>query len=624
MKTRIENTANAVRRAILLGALSLTCSAAALGQISAAPHIDWIELAGNEYQDEALVDVEIGWSQHGLAPVSSVQFRVDGLPVMSRPVEAGQNYGDGLFPVHGDGAHELAVTLCNADGCGEPTAVMITMESPEIEGASIAQPAPAGNDAEIARELERIHASTERLAREYGSFDRGLSPTSSAYSALASTVAKAALSGFVEQGAGYAFDSLMDHLGFGSDSFGMQIDELHSSIDALSVQVAQLTTAIEALEDQANWQGFLNQHKDANSAVNLIYANFGYVTGWVENGILVDDFAWTTARQNIADSLTILAGARLNASGGIVDTRDGAIYQLMNAIPQRVASVDSYWPLVDEYRDYYRAAIAMAFLGLDLIEDSFDGSGTTRVMADDALLVGQRSVLAMYGYGVAPQLPEGLDFVQVRGSVEGFGSTELGEVDDAATIQYQAWWLRNAFGYMATQYRPEHHDGLTMEEFLVESAVPTSYVLENTGGWKGTGWQVIKVDAGTPHLGIPPRYTLKLLVGRVSDNSWQESYENFCQGGLCPFPVYAWNDSELHAAISEIKAEIRSRGGYRLIDGTFAQSHYGMIDLTDRLNHAGRAAEFDPEAVRVAAFGDGAQQIVDERSEVLWQVGPFE
>ena len=237
------------------------------------------------------------------------------------------------------------------------------------------------NDAQNLRELERIHANTELLESLYGSPDRTLSGSSTSIgSGLISALGKAALRGIVRDGAHFAFLALMTHMGMASDSFESQIDQLQSSMDTLNSQVAQITSAIEQLQDETTWQGFLNHHKDANIAANLIYANFGYVTAWVASGIEVDEIAWTNARRNISDSLTILAGARMNASGGIIDSQHAAIYQLINPIPQRVASVASYWPLVDDYRDYYRAALAIGFLGLDLIEDAYDGSGTTRVM----------------------------------------------------------------------------------------------------------------------------------------------------------------------------------------------------------------------------------------------------
>jgi len=606
MNDFFNNLANRTGHKFPLSALMLTFSASALGHAPSAPTIDWMEVHDNQAGAADFADVHVGWSHYDLGPVTSVQYRVDGMPLMSHKVRDGQFFGEAEIPLHANGEFDFTVALCNAHGCGETPPFMLDVHNAKSGEWSMTESAPDRVDAEVKRELERIQANTQKLENYYALPESGLAPSASSYTWLIKAVAKAVLTEAASQGTGLVFDKLMDHLGLGEEPFDMQIDELQSSIGALNSKVDYLTAAIESMADQANWQGFLNQHKDANNAINLIYANFSYVAGWIEHGVEVDDFAWTTARKNIADSLTILAGAKLNANGGIVDSRDGAIYQLMTAIPQRVASVDSYWTLVDEYRDFYRASISMAFLGLDLIEDSFDGSGTTRVMAEDALKAGQRAVLAMYAYGVAPDLPDSLDFVQMRGSVEGFGSREFGGWDDSVTIQYQAWWLRNALGHMATQYRPEHHDGLTMEEFLVESAVPTTYVLENTGGWKGTGWQVVKVDEGAPHLGIAPSYVLKMLVGQVIESTWQESYESFCQGGLCPFPVYAWNESQIQAAISEIKAEIRSRGGYRLIDGTFAQSHYGMIDLTDRLNHAGRMADFDPDAVRQAAFGDGA------------------
>jgi hypothetical protein len=213
-----------------------------------------------------------------------------------------------------------------------------------------------------------------------------------------------------KEGGSQAFRAVMNVLGLGDDGISSQLSELQSSINALNSQIVQLTTAIDDLSDKSAWQGFLNQNKDANNEVNAIYTSFGSIMGWLNNGVEPDYAAWSNARKNLDDAISTLAGAVLNPGQGIVDMRDGSIYQLMDAVPQRAASVESYWTIIDEYRDYYRAAIAVGFLALDLIEDNYDGSGTTRVMADNALLAGQHAVLGSCVRKPKPMRPLNMPF----------------------------------------------------------------------------------------------------------------------------------------------------------------------------------------------------------------------
>jgi len=98
-----------------------------------------------------------------------------------------------------------------------------------------------------------------------------------------------------------------------------------------------------------------------------------------------------------------------------------------------------------------------------------------------------------------------------------------------------------------------------------------------------------------------------MRIGEVMGNAWVESYASYCgwapcMGGQDVFP--AMNDGEIRSKIDQGKSDIRNWGGYNPNNYTHAVSHYSAVDLTNRLNHAGRAAEFDADAGRVAAFGE--------------------
>ena len=626
MKSRNNHSVSSVRQAVLAGIITLAGSAAAHAAAPEAPFIDWVDATEVVNENNDYVAVDMGWSRHDFEEVSSVQYRVDGKPVMSRDVSEGQTQGEASFFVDEEGEFEVSVALCNVDGCTETA------------GASISVSDGHGVEVTYAEHPVSDQASTQDNFAVESTQDSILLPQTSGFevmgsglaSKLASEVGKAALKGVAKEGGGMAFRAVMNVLGLGDDGIGAQLSELQSSINALNSKIGKLTTAIEDLQDTTAWQGFLNQHKDANKQVNAIYTSFASIMGWLSYGVDPDTAGWTNARKNIDDAISELAGSYLNPGQGIVDMRDGSIYQLMNAVPQRVASVESYWTIIDEYRDYYRAAIAVGFLALDLIEDNYDTTGTTRVMADNALKAGQNAVLGMYAYGVAPKRPisgvEVLDFVQLRSETKGYAAAEYAVLDDSATMQVAGTaftaWIKD----VASKYRPDHHDGMTLEEFFIESNVPTTYFLDNANGWEKTGWELRKVKDAVPHMEQAPVWQVRPRIGQISGNSWVEKYVGLCatNPALCKgsttdsFSVWYNEDSggsakarqEIHDKISARKSAVRSNGGFALTgsfpvpQGDFAESHYASIDLTDKLNLAGRATDFDEDAIWTTAFGD--------------------
>lgn len=610
MKALKHNSVSKVRQGVLTGILMLTGSAAAFGAAPESPYIDWIETAEQHGKNGGPVEIDLGWSRYDFEDAYSVQYRLDGKPVMSRVVNPGQTSGNITLSIEDEGDFDLTIALCNVDGCTE-TAPMTISISDEDGVAVLTEEVPAGSQTTtVADSYDYVSEATMMPVLS------GMNQQNVLLNGLASELGKAALSGIVRAGADAGFLKVLKFLGLGDMDIGSQVSELQSSVSAMKTKIADLTADIEALQDEVSWEGFLNQHKDARSAANKIIGAYDDVVGWLSEGIMPDREAWTGARAKLVEQLEDLAGTKTGNGGGVVDDHDGAVYKLMNAIPQRVASVESYWPIIEEYRDFYRMAISLGFLTLDLIEDEFDGTGTTRVMADNALAAGQAAVFNMYSYGIAPQTPVSgvtlLDFVQLRGSTTGYASREYADLEASASVVVAGSDLRSAIASMASNYRPEHHEGLTLEQFLNRSQVPTTYVLDNRGsGHYSTGWEFnLKPGGGG---GTKFWWELRPLIGKVRDNQWVESYARFCPSGAHPCQgdtdwFYGSKDQAKAQTVSRMNT-IKSAGGYTLNGGQFANSHHGTVDLTDRLNHAGRAAELGEDLVRLAAFGDGAAML---------------
>jgi len=627
MNARINNSGNKVRQAVLAGILTLTGSAVAMAAVPEAPQVDWVDTQERQSTDGQHVEVNVGWSRFDFEEVSSVQYRLNGMPVMSRVVEEGQTFGEAAFAIDSEGDFDVSIALCNIDGCAETTGATISIS--ERDGVDVSyeeRSIPAEQFA--VRDTNSGAASGGQDLMFLPQLDGPQIMGAGLASSLATKLGKAALSGLAKEGGSQAFKAVMNALGLGGDEVSAQLSELKSSINALNGQISDLTKEIRDFRDESIWGDFVTQHTLANIEVNAIYTAFGNVTGWLNNGVQPDYNAWSTSRSNVESAISALASSDLNAGQGIVDMRDGSIYQLMNAIPQRVASVDSYWKEIDEYRDYYRAALAVGFLALDLIEDNFDTTGTTRVIADNALSASQTAVLNMYAYGVAPKLPvsgvDVLDFVQLRSETTGYAAAEYAVLDDSAEMRLAGADLISGMKELAASYRPDHHDGLTLQEFLTESNVPTTYFLNTSGGWESRGWELRKVKDAVPHMEEPPIWEVRPRIGEIKGNQWKERYISLCPtnpdlcGGSASDGFYAWYSEyggteaqKIRDKISARKSALRNHGGFVYLDlfpaqAKFAESHYAKIDLTDSLNHAGRMADFDEDAVWVAAFGDGS------------------
>jgi len=615
MKTITRIKESKVRKAVLTGIIAITGSASAFAAAPEAPTIDWVEASVSTTKFNDVIEVNAGWSSDAFEDVYSVQYRVDGKPVKSHEVKDGQTFGDIDLQVNTEEDFDLTIALCNAEGCTESETANISIsdtgqvdvifESVSAPGAErdpsfghIASPTDALQDI-LNPQFELMNTSTGFLAD------------------LASVAGKAVLSGVLRGSSDVAIQALLKHLGLAGDDFGAQLDDMQNSLDSLNGKIASLTTAIQNLNDEVTWQGFLTQHLDANSAVNKIYSNYEDVVGWIASGQMPDTGGWNDARTAVRQAVTDLAGSRTNQGGGIVDVRDGAIYQLMDAIPQNVTSTQSYWPIIDEYRDYYRTAIAFGYLTLDMIAREYDSTGTTEVMANNALEAGQMSVLNMYSYGISPELPmsgtDVFDFIHLRGKTVGWTNAEAADLDDLTNRKTAGVGLRDEFFDIQEQYRMEHHDNQTLENFLKSSNIETRYVYDGSGGYQQTGWQVTQLTTGKPHLGIAPTYKLLPRTVQIKNNSWVESNSPLCGpstlaicGGVFDDVIATWDESDILPLINERKAAIAANGGFKMQNGSFVHTHYGLVDLTNRMNHAGHSAELDEDLVRLAAFGDGA------------------
>ena len=612
MNARINYSGNKVRQAVLAGILTLAGSAAANAAAPEAPFIDWVEATPLSGEDGDLVAVDVGWSRYDFDEVDSVQYRHNGKPVMSRAVDPGQISGDTALTFEGQNGFDFTVALCNVDGCTESAQIEISI-SDEYGVEVLIQDAPASSDPFSAADSWDYVPQAQAMP-QFSTF----AMPATVVNGLASELGKAALSGLVRAGADAGFSTVLKFLGLGDMAIGTQVQELQSSVKAMNGKIDSLSKTLDSIENRLIWKDFTDQHDSARATANKIMGAYDDVVGWLSTGQVPDREGWTGARAKVVESLEELSGTKSGNGGGIADVYDGAVYRLMNAVPQQVATVESYWPIVEEYRDYYRMAISIGFLTLDLIADEFDGTNTTRIQADNALAAGQAAVFNMYNYGVAPETPRSgskvLDFVQLRSSTTAYAARELADHVSYSSVALAGSKLRTDFAKMASNYNPDHHQGMTLEQLLVEANVPTTWVLDDTGGGHyKTGWQFdIPIPPGDP-MSTKYWWELRPLVGQVKGNKWVESYERYCPSGAVPCEGQSgWFYGSTSDAKNQVSARIsaiKAAGGYTLNNGRYASAYYGKVDLTDRLSHAGRAAEMDEALVRLAAFGDGAAKI---------------
>lgn len=633
MKTFTHNKLSKAVQAALVVGIAVTGSVSAMAAVPEVPMIDWLEASIVEADTSDFIEVDTGWSRYDLEDVYSVQYRVDGKPVNSVALEPGQRSGDAIVhlsvDIDNDQEIDFTIALCNADGCGETNPFIISVTD-GFEVEVTAGDAPVSN---VTAPSQVFGASP---AAAPATMLGAVNPAGAILGQpLATELAKAALGGLFSGATNASFQKVMSALGLGALATADQVAQLQSSVTDMSGDIADITKELEKLGDQSEWHGFVEMHKTANVFVTQIHGAFEDLSNDVAQGIYPPDYVLTSKYSALDDGMTALTGAVGTAGNGLLDMRDGAIYQLMEAVPQRVSSVESYWLIIEQYREYYRTALALGYLALDLFADNFDDTGAVRVTAERVFETAQTTTLNMYAYGIAPEMPtsdtETLDFVQIRGQLRAVADEEYAVLDESAVLKksdnsYIVGWLSNA----AAQYQPEHHDGMTFEEFLVESNVPTAYYMDSTVGFESSGWYLRVVEPGSVELETAPLVGVFPRVVRIEGNDFVDDAAPFCE--LNPEMCEGGSDTRrmsydpdiplLPADLAWVRSKIDSRKANAWANGgfvfdsstantpvTFAAGYYSSIDLTGRVNHAGRMAELDEDLVSMAAFGDRAATI---------------
>ena len=631
MKTFTHNKlSKAVQTALVVG-IAVTGSVSAMAAIPEVPTIDWLEASIVEADSSDFIEVDAGWSRYDLEDAYSVQYRIDGKPVASSALEPGERSGDAIVDLSvdmdNDQEIDFTIALCNAEGCSETNPFIISV----TDGFDVEVTA---GDAPVSIVTAPSQVFGASPAAAPAMMLGGVNPAGAFLGQpLATELAKAALGGLLSGATNASFQKVMSALGLGALATADQVAQLQSSVNDMSDAIVKITQDLEDLGDKSEWHSFVEMHKTANVFVSQIHGAFEDLSKDVAQGKYPADYVLAAKYSVLDDGMTALTGATATAGNGLLDMRDGAIYQLMEAVPQRVSSVESYWPIIEQYREYYRTALALGYLALDLFADNFDDSGAVRVAAERIFGTAQTATLNMYAYGLAPEVPtsgtETLDFVQIRGQLHAVADEEYAVLDESAVLtksdeSYIVGWLANA----AAQYQPEHHDGLTLEEFLIESNVPTAYFIDNnTVGYNNMGWYIREVEPGDPNLDIAPLWGVFPRVARIEGNTFVDDAAPFCElnQDLCNGETDTWRmeydpyggyepsvDNAIKDRINARKAAALANGGFVFNSSsaetpvTNAVGYYSIVDLTGRVNHAGRMAELDADLVSMAAFGDRA------------------
>ena len=337
---------------------------------------------------------------------------------------------------------------------------------------------------------------------------------------MASAFGKIVLQG-VLQGAGrMAFDEALRELGFDPSNaveVSRALTDIQHSLDDLERQNTQILEAIEKVHAEVRHAKFANANDRVVAASNRISAELAVIQHWVANDVTPDQRTATRAIETLGAQITDLHGAASHFESG-------AVPLLLQAYDRNVSDTEQLWEATANYRDQVRVSLAQGIGGMELILENWDApNGEYAARYDVARDSTLNTVETMYGFGVQPAGPDGQTFVQQK------GGTALTETHSDIPHQDQWLWgtsdvttsnMKSLLKGLADDYRPDNHDGMTLEEFLKSHNIATSYVYTDTWDYHLT---TKKKDPTSRDTFVQPRVTLAQIVG----NDYHEGPRTF-------------------------------------------------------------------------------------------------
>jgi hypothetical protein len=412
------------------------------------------------------------------------------------------------------------------------------------------------------------------------------------------------LSDAFSYGVNWALDDVLKRLGLGSDAdpFG----KIENSIGALQSDVTKVMQMMYQLLHGLDKSNFLSSYSKAGVVATDINTAMRSVSDWVKYDL-------HPSEQNVTDMARTVNFSMGQLAYLTTDPDVGTIPLMMKATEAaNVTDFDwGYYEQIDKVRDSYRTSYAQGLATMDmLVEWDRDGTiGVTRTrLVNDAVANTRKA----YGEGIElnVETPTKAPVVQARNGDRIISAwktpNDVGGNGWARTDTIMRADMEPILRGMADSYNPAQHGGVTLQKYLEDRNIPTSYVYYDSfhNHKQTTGGTLTRYIS----------YELRAKVAEIRGNDYRErdigltKNDRAVRQDWTPWGGWTTDKESEKAADSWYKTvESHWKGEARQMTSKWTSLH----DATSRLlvnkvqnNAGGWAADFDKQRVDKAAFPD--------------------
>jgi hypothetical protein len=496
------------------------------GGILAVPGEPVLEVGETDFvlSDSAQsVQVPVTWNRYYGEPALTARYWIDDELALTRTVEAPDSEaedeaqsGGATLTIEGSGEVELAVSLCDTDGCSDSVPVMVTIIDPE----SLLRTAES-SDADAGmlsfEQAQQIVTESQSRLQQDASEVRILefAAEQSWGGWFAGFVGQAAL----KYGLGMGFDALIDLVGLspGGPALAAELAGIDRSLGEIKVQLDEISRKIDVGKADSD---FKNSHREADVAMqNLktIAGNIAAAEAGVSEPTQFQLESWAKDnRDNIAALRSLLVNSLTGAIPLMLD-----YYQLKYPVSSGIEVRAE----IDGYLDGFRAALGVGLINQAWLTNAFapnalyEGGANTDALA---------SVDAAYNMAGAPypQPPSGASgFVHRVGSDWAMVSDDRPQITGQQPVKTQQLMeVRELYG--ATGAGANAPGDVSIEAYMAQEGVKNSY--------RPPEWVVVQSSGSMFECKDYVRYS----DIRIGGNSLQEVQHTWwtSNGYWCPFP----------------------------------------------------------------------------------------
>ncbi|MFZ2015594.1 MAG: hypothetical protein WAV00_17395 [Nocardioides sp.] len=452
---------------------------------------------------------------------------------------------------------------------------------------------------EVDAAVERLRAAGMWADETPGSYAENAASTG-----LAKDFGGRLLSEAFTYGSTWALDEVLTRLGLNADAdLAAALGKVGLSITALQADVTRMMEMMHQVLHGQDKSNFYSSYTGAGLAASRIDTAMRSVADWVKHDL-------QPSEKNVSDMALVVNVAMGELAFITTNPVTGTIPLMMKAAEaSNVTDFNwSFYEKIDEVRDSYRATYAQGLATMDMLL-AWDRDGTvstTRArLVSDAVAATKRA----YEHGIELNVatPTKGPVVQVRNGDRLISAWTPDAVNgngwNFTNTQYRQH-LEPILRSMAENYNPAQHGGVSLQKYLEDRKIPTSFVYyDSFHNYKKTG-------GGTLTRYIS--YELRANTGEIRGNDYHvgtlsiTKNERAVRQDWTPWGGWSTDknsqkEGDAWYAAVEAGWKQRARTMDRYWTDTYKASSWLFVKEVQN-NAAGWAADFDTKRVEKAAF----------------------